>query len=72
MENVNHPTHYLGKKLETIDIIEDFQLDFHLGNAIKYILRCGKKGETLQDLRKAIWYLERACQKQMDEQSHVS
>ena len=58
---VNHPPHYQGKKFESIDIIEDFELGFHLGNAIKYILRASKKGNKIQDLKKAIWYLEREC-----------
>lgn len=60
---VNHPSHYQGKRFESIDIIEDFELGFHLGNAIKYILRAGKKGNKVQDLKKAIWYLERECRK---------
>ena len=56
---VNHPPHYKGKRFESIDIIEDFDLGFNLGNAIKYILRADRKGNKAQDLRKAIWYLER-------------
>ena len=56
---VNHPRHYMGNKFEVIEIIEDFNLDFKLANAIKYILRCGKKGSPVEDLRKAIWYLQR-------------
>lgn len=56
---VKHPTHYQGKQFEVIDIIEDFGLGFCLGNAIKYILRAGKKENREKDLRKAIWYLER-------------
>jgi len=61
MSNVNHPKHYAGKKYEVIDIIEDFDLGFHLGNAVKYILRAGKKDstKTLEDLDKARWYIER-------------
>lgn len=61
MENnsVDHPDHYKGKSLEAIDIIEDYDLNFCLGNAIKYILRAGKKGERQEDLEKAIWYLQR-------------
>jgi len=55
----NHPSHYQGQKYEVIDIIEDFELNFCLGNAIKYILRAGKKGDKKEDLRKAIWYLTR-------------
>ena len=56
---VNHPSHYIGRKFESIDIIEDFNLNFCLGNAIKYILRCQKKGNKKQDLEKAIWYIKR-------------
>lgn len=62
-EQIDHPSHYQGNALEVIDIIEDFDLNFCLGNAIKYILRAGKKGNKLDDLNKAIWYLERECQK---------
>lgn len=58
-EYVNHPNHYQGNSIEVIDVIEDFNLGFNLGNAIKYILRSDKKGGKQQDLNKAIWYLER-------------
>ncbi len=58
-ESINHPPHYQGKKFEVIDVIEDFELSFNLGNAIKYILRAGKKGCPIEDMKKAIWYLER-------------
>lgn len=58
-DNINHPTHYKGKGIECIQVIESFELGFCLGNAIKYILRAGKKGEKNEDLRKAIWYLNR-------------
>ena len=60
---VNRPMHYRGQKYEAIDIIEDYELGFHLGNVIKYVLRSGKKFETIRDLRKAIWYLERYIDK---------
>jgi hypothetical protein len=58
---VNHPDHYGGKDnpYEAIKVIEAWGLGFHLGNAVKYIARAGKKGDTLQDLRKAIWYIQR-------------
>lgn len=59
-ENVNHPKHYQGNGLEAIQVIEAFALDFNLGNAVKYILRSGKKGEKREDLEKAIWYIRRA------------
>jgi Protein of unknwon function (DUF3310) len=58
-EEVNHPSHYRGKTFEAIDIIEDYDLNFNLGNAIKYILRCDKKGSRNKDLEKAVWYLQR-------------
>lgn len=58
-EKVNHPSHYQGHKFEVIDIIEDFDLGFNLGNAIKYILRAGKKELFIEDIKKAIWYLQR-------------
>lgn len=68
MDNVNHPKHYTWLKdkcgIEVIDIVR--HLDFDLGNAIKYILRSGKKSEEgmtdkekqIEDLRKAIFYIE--------------
>lgn len=58
--NVNHPKHYNTGKYEVIDVIEDWQLDFNLGNTIKYIARANHKGKTLEDLQKAQWYLTRA------------
>lgn len=51
--------YYQGKKFECIDIIEDYDLGFCLGNALKYILRAGKKDDRDEDIRKAIWYLQR-------------
>jgi hypothetical protein len=59
MDNVNNPAHYKGRGMESIEVIEGFDLGFHLGNAVKYILRAGKKGDRVEDLRKAIWYLNR-------------
>lgn len=58
-EMVNHPDHYQGVGIEVIDVIEAFNLDFCLGNVIKYALRCGKKDEAIQELEKARWYLDR-------------
>lgn len=58
-EMVNHPDHYQGNKFEVIDVIEDYELGFHLGNAVKYILRAGKKDARKQDLKKALWYIQR-------------
>ena len=59
-ETVNHPNHYNIGKIEVIDFIEDQQLNFSRGNAIKYICRAGhKNSDELEDLRKAKWYIER-------------
>ena len=62
-EMVNHPSHYGGSEnvYEAIKVIEAWDLDFHLGNTVKYISRAGKKGtdKELQDLKKAYRYLER-------------
>ena len=58
-ETVNHPQHYNQGKFEVIDVIEDWQLGFNLGNAIKYIGRAPYKGKQLEDLKKALWYLQR-------------
>lgn len=60
-EQVNHPTYYKSEKFEVIDIIEDFNLCFCAGNALKYILRAGVKDPLKyeEDLKKAIWYLQR-------------
>jgi len=62
---VNHPPHYTSGPVETIDGIEaalggEGFFDYCRGNALKYIWRAGLKGDPKEDLRKAIWYLERA------------
>jgi hypothetical protein len=56
---VNHPSHYTTGGIETIDFIEAKSLNYNLGNAVKYITRADHKGNRLQDLQKAKWYLER-------------
>ena len=56
---VNHPTHYTTGGIETIDFIEAKKLGYNLGNVVKYITRSGLKGNQLEDLRKAQWYLSR-------------
>jgi hypothetical protein len=57
---VNHPSHYKVGGIETIDFIEAKQLDYHLGNVVKYISRADHKDEKLENLKKAQWYLNRA------------
>lgn len=60
-DNINHPQHYTDGAIETWDYIEDKRLNYNLGNACKYISRAGKKvkGTYVDDLQKAIAYLER-------------
>ena len=64
-EAVNHPQHYGGENnpYEAIKVIEAWELDFCLGNTVKYISRAGKKDNIIQDLKKAAWYLERKINK---------
>jgi hypothetical protein len=65
---VNRPSHYTDGGIETIDFIEAKKLPYHLGNAVKYISRAGKKdkSKTVEDLQKAVWYIERYI-KQLEE-----
>jgi len=56
---VNHPPHYKSGGIETIDFIEAKDLNYRLGNVVKYVSRAGKKGDPIQDLEKALWYLQR-------------
>lgn len=60
-DKVNHPSHYTDGKIEVIDYIEDKGFGYHLGNAIKYISRAGKKdpAKYVEDLEKAKWYIGR-------------
>ena len=59
---VNHPPHYTVNGIEVIDVIENYKLNYRLGNVVKYVLRSDLKGNRLQDLKKAIWYLQREIQ----------
>ena len=56
---VNHPSHYTAGGIETIDFIEAKRLGYNLGNVVKYITISDHKGNKLEDLRKAQWYLTR-------------
>lgn len=64
---INHPPHYTLGKIEVIDFIEDKELNFNLGNVVKYVARAGHKkssgksldAKALEDLKKAQWYLNR-------------
>ena len=59
IDMVNHPRHYSSHGIEPIDYIESHNLNFNLGNVIKYVSRAPFKGTELEDLKKAKWYLER-------------
>lgn len=60
---VHHPKHYTSHPsgIECIDVTEHF--NFNKGNALKYIWRAGDKGNEIQDLQKAVWYLNREIDK---------
>jgi hypothetical protein len=60
-DSVNHPDHYGGASsvYEAIKIIEAWKLNFNLGNALKYLVRANYKGKKVEDLKKAIWYIQR-------------
>lgn len=64
-ETVNHPRHYstlaascdkCGDSIECIEVVR--HMNFNLGNVVKYIWRAGHKGNVLEDLKKALWYLQ--------------
>jgi hypothetical protein len=60
---INSPSHYTFSELEPIEAIEAWGLGYHLGNVVKYVVRADHKGASLQDLRKAAWYLNREIQR---------
>ncbi len=66
-DQVNHPSHYGGadSPYEAIKVIEAWGLDFHTGNAVKYLSRAGKKdpAKLKEDLHKALWYIQRKIEK---------
>ena len=58
-DSVSNPSHYTeGREHEPIEVIEDWKLGFCLGNAVKYISRAGRKNDAIEDLEKAVWYLQ--------------
>ena len=69
---VTHPSHYVdGRKYEPVDVIADWDLNFDLGNAVKYISRAGRKDpeKTIEDLQKAIFYIEHAIKEKRNEKA---
>ncbi len=63
--NVDHPQHYHPGQYEAIKVIDAWELDFYLGNALKYISRAGlkDKDKEIEDLQKAIWYIQKFIEK---------
>lgn len=60
MKDAISPAHFVGRTgMQVIDVIEEFELDHHRANAVKYILRAAKKGKEHEDIAKAVWYLLR-------------
>lgn len=66
-ETVNHPAHYNAGKIEVITAIDDWKLNFCLGNVVKYIARAEHKANALEDLKKARWYLDHEIQRRESE-----
>lgn len=67
---VHRPQHYkAGDVYETIRVIEAWGLNYHLGNTVKYISRAGKKGDLVEDLEKARWYLDREIKRLKEERT---
>lgn len=63
---VNHPAHYTLGRIEVIEAIEDWTLNYHLGNVVKYVARCDLKGKPIEDLEKAAWYLRREIERRKE------
>lgn len=59
LNNPIEPKHYTQFKITPVEVIEEWKLSYHLGNVVKYIARAGHKGDKLEDLKKAQWYLNR-------------
>jgi hypothetical protein len=58
-DNIKHPSHYAeGRKHEPKDVIRDWGLNFNMGNAVKYLSRAGRKGDKIEDLKKAQQYIQ--------------
>ena len=69
-EAVDHPDYYKTGGIEAIDVIEAWDLDFCLGNTVKYISRAGRKSDkVLEDLQKAAWYLNREIERRKKNKS---
>lgn len=65
------PDYYKSGGMEAFDVIDAFDLNFNLGNAFKYIARAGKKGDKVEDLRKAVTYLNREIEKEENREDEM-
>ena len=59
LDEINKSPHYNAGRFEAIEVIEDWDLNFNLGNVLKYISRCNHKGNKVKDLEKALYYIRR-------------
>lgn len=66
--NVEHPSHYNQGKYEVIDVINDWKLNFNLGNVVKYVARAEYKNNAIEDLEKAMFYLNYEIQHRKGEE----
>jgi len=71
-EKVDHPPHYNTGKIEVIDAIEAWNLNFNCGNVVKYIVRHKHKGSPIEDIEKAVWYLTRYLVQLKEEERNAS
>ena len=69
-DSIHWPKHYNTGKIQPIDAIEDWKLDFRLANAVKYIARHEHKEGAKRDLEKAIWYIQRYISKELTKESN--
>jgi len=67
-DNIHHPAHYTQGKIEVIEFLEDQKFDFRIASAVKYLCRYRYKGKPVEDLRKAIWYINRVIEQLEDDE----
>jgi len=70
VDMINRPPHYARLDPEPIDVIEAWGLGYHLATAVKYISRAGHKEDEIQDLEKAVWFLNRKIQQLKNEKEN--
>ena len=73
IKQVKHPKHYCeGRKYEPKDVIRNWQLNFNLGSAVKYVARAGRKDDIIQDLKKAQEFIQFEIDAIEEERKEVS